>query len=64
MMQIHEQNPQLAKQSRVLEVGMDQVYSFSNGASEHASDGLAFRFMPDAEQVKEAMQVCLQKANQ
>ncbi|KAL0040628.1 hypothetical protein WJX79_000007 [Trebouxia sp. C0005] len=54
---IHEQNPQLAKQSQVLEVSMDQVYSFSNGASEHAADGLAFRFMPDATQVKEAMQV-------
>lgn len=36
---------------------MDQVYSFSNSASEHAANGLAFRFMPDAEQVKEAMQV-------
>lgn len=54
---IQEENPELAKQSRVLEVSMDQVYSFSNSASEHAANGLAFRFMPDAEQVKEAMQV-------
>jgi len=40
-------------------VSMDQVYNFSNGASEYAADGLAFRFMPDATQVKEAMQVAL-----
>ena len=56
-MQIHEQNSSLARESKVLEVGLDQVYSFSSGASKQGTEGLTFRFMPDAEEVQQALQV-------
>ena len=57
VMQIHEQNSSLAKESKVLEIGLDRVYSFSAGNSDQDTEGLAFRFMPDAEEVQQALQV-------
>ena len=57
-MQIHEQNAGLAKDSKVLEVGLDQVYNFSTETPHKGTDGLCFRFMPDAEEVQQALQVC------
>lgn len=56
--QIHEQNSGLAKDSKVLEVGLDQVYNFSTETPHKGTDGLCFRFMPDAEEVLQALQVC------
>lgn len=56
-MQIHEQNSSLAKESKVIEIGLDRVYSFSAGNSDKDTEGLSFRFMPDAEEVQQALQV-------
>lgn len=58
VIQIHEQNPKLGKESKVLEVGLDQVYNFSNGSLSKGTDGLCFRFMPDAQEIQQALQVC------
>ena len=58
VIQIHEQNPKLGKDSKVLEVGLDQVYNFSSGSQNKGSDGLCFRFMPDAQEIQQALQVC------
>ena len=58
MIQIHEQNPKLGKDSKVLEVGLDQVYNFSSGSRNKGTDGLCFRFMPDAQEIQQALQVC------
>ena len=41
-----------------MEVGLDQVYNFSNGSAKNGSDGLCFRFMPDAQEIQQALQVC------
>ena len=57
LIQIHEQNPKLGKDSKVLEVGLDQVYNFSSGSLNKGTDGLCFRFMPDAQEIQQALQV-------
>ncbi len=56
---MREQNPKLAKQSRVLKVTMDAVYDFAidSAASETRAEGVTFRFMPDAREVQSALQV-------
>ncbi len=55
---MREQNPKLAKQSRVLRVTMDAVYDFAiTGSPETAREGVTFRFMPDAREVASALQV-------
>ena len=54
--QIREQNPRLAKQSSVLSVSMDAVYSFATSPRESSNaSGVVFRFMPDALQVEAAL---------
>ena len=58
VIQIHEQNPKLGKDSKVLEVGLDQVYNFSSDSLAKKADGLCFRFMPDAQEIQQALQVC------
>ena len=52
-MQVREQNPDLGKQSHIQQVGMDAVYAMAD----KSNNELSFRFFPDAEQVKQAMQV-------
>lgn len=52
-MQVREQNPDLGKQSHIQRVGMDAVYAMAD----KSNNELSFRFFPDAEQVKQAMQV-------
>lgn len=53
-MQVREQNPELGKDSHIQQVGMDAVYAMAD----KGNNELSFRFMPDAEQVQHAMQVC------
>lgn len=55
---MREQNPKLAKQSRVLKVTMDAVYDFAiTGSPGTVQEGVTFRFMPDAREVASALQV-------
>lgn len=57
-MQVMEQNPKLAKQSRVLKVSMDAIYDFAiTPQKEKNAAGVVFRFMPDAKEVQSALQV-------
>ncbi|KAK9824436.1 hypothetical protein WJX72_010245 [[Myrmecia] bisecta] len=55
---IKEQNPKLAKQSQVLAVSLDKVYGFAitKGEADNLKN-VVFRFMPDAKQVQNAMQL-------
>ena len=56
--QIREQNPKLAKQSSVLAVSMDNVYSFATTPRDsNNAKGVVFRFMPDMRQVNAALDV-------
>ena len=55
--QIHEQSSSLAKESSVVEVGLDQVYGLGSDAADENGSSLYFRFMPDAEEVQQALQV-------
>ena len=52
--QVREQNPELGKDSHIQQVGMDAVYAMADKGNKE----LSFRFMPDAQQVRHAMQVC------
>lgn len=53
---IREQNPKLAKQSTVLAVTMDDVYSFAIAPRDASNaSGVVFRFMPDMRQVDAAL---------
>jgi uncharacterized protein YdcH (DUF465 family) len=56
---LKQEDPQLAKQSQVIKVTMDRVYSFSSATTGDTNDakGVVFRFMPDWRQVKQAMQL-------
>ncbi|KAK9831849.1 hypothetical protein WJX81_001220 [Elliptochloris bilobata] len=59
---IREQNPKLAKQSRVLKVTVDKVYDFAitpDGAGMPGANGASviFRFMPDAKEVQSALEL-------
>ena len=57
-MQVREQNPKLAKQSRVLKVSMDNVYDFAvTPEVDKKTEGVSFRFMPDMKQVQKALEV-------
>lgn len=57
-MQVMEQNPKLAKQSRVLKVSMDAIYDFAiTPQKDKKAAGVVFRFMPDAKEVQSALQV-------
>ncbi len=56
--QVREQNPKLAKQSRVLKVSMDNVYDFAvTPEVDKKTAGVSFRFMPDLKQVQKALEV-------
>jgi hypothetical protein len=55
--QIKEQNPKLGKSSQVLKVSMDKVYDFTTGLENRPGKTMVFRFMPDMEQVRKAIQV-------
>ena len=57
-MQVRDQNPKLAKQSRVLKVSMDNVYDFAvTPEVDKKTEGVSFRFMPDMSQVQKALEV-------
>ena len=58
-MQIKEQSPELANQSHVMQLTLDQVYDFAVNPSEQTlpPGNVMFRFMPDAQQVRHALQV-------
>lgn len=57
-MQIKEKNPKLGKSARVLMTSMDSVYEFSVTPRENTNtEGIVFRFMPDASQVAHALEV-------
>lgn len=59
-MQVMEQNPKLAKQSRVLKVSMDAIYDFAvTPQKDKKAAGVVFRFMPDAKEVHSALEVGL-----
>lgn len=56
--QIKEENPRLARDSKVLRVTMDNVYEvFTTPRETTGLQGIHFRFMPDMNQVKHALQV-------
>lgn len=56
--QIKEENPRLARDSKVLRVTMDNVYEvFTTPRETTGLQGIHFRFMPDMRQVKHALQV-------
>lgn len=56
--QIKEENPRLARDSKVLRVTMDNVYEvFTTPRETTGLQGIHFRFMPDMAQVKHALQV-------
>jgi len=57
-LQIKEENPRLARDSKVLRVTMDNVYEvFTTPRETTGLQGIHFRFMPDMQQVKHALQV-------
>lgn len=59
-LQVREQNPKLAKQSRVLKVSMDNVYDFAvTPEVDKKTANVSFRFMPDLKQVQKALEVRL-----
>eukprot|EP00775_Hariotina_reticulata_P004600 gene4600-4854_t len=56
--QIKEENPRLARDSKVLRVTMDNVYEvFTTPRETTGLQGIHFRFMPDMRQVKHALQL-------
>lgn len=56
--QIREQNPELARESHVTRLTLDKVYDFALAPKENTpAEGVIFRFMPDAKQVRHALQV-------
>jgi hypothetical protein len=56
--QIKEENPRLARDSKVLRVTMDNVYEvFTTPRETTGLQGIHFRFMPDMQQVNHALQV-------
>ena len=55
---IKEQNPKLGKQSKVLTTSMDSVYEFAiTPRGESGTEGVIFRFMPDARQIQAALEL-------
>lgn len=55
---MREQNPKLAKHSRVLKVFMDNVYDVAlTPEVDKKAEGVSFRFMPDMKQVQKALEV-------
>eukprot|EP00877_Chromochloris_zofingiensis_P003762 jgi/Chrzof1/13387/Cz07g31050.t1_TIC22[v5.2] len=55
---IKEENPRLARDSKVLRVSMDNVYEvFTTPRDQTGLQGIHFRFMPDMRQVKHALQL-------
>lgn len=57
-LQIQEQNPELARESHVTRLTLDKVYDFALAPKENTpAEGVIFRFMPDASQVRHALQV-------
>lgn len=58
-MQIKEDEPRLAKQTRVLQVPVSELYTLASNSSEATgANDVIFRFMPDAAEVASAMAVC------
>jgi hypothetical protein len=56
--QIREENPRLARDSKVLRVTMDNVYEvFTTPRDQTGLQGIHFRFMPDVSQVRHALEV-------
>eukprot|EP00983_Pelagomonas_calceolata_P117685 1160436-Pelagomonas_calceolata.AAC.17 len=50
--QIREENPRLARDSKILRVTMDNVYEvFTTPREQTGLQGIHFRFMPDMQQV-------------
>jgi len=59
--QIREENPRLARDSKILRVTMDNVYEvFTTPREQTGLQGIHFRFMPDMQQV--CMCVCARAA--
>eukprot|EP00955_Chlamydomonas_euryale_P082864 363771-Chlamydomonas_euryale.AAC.12 len=55
--QMREENPRLARDSKILKVTMDNVYEvFTTPRDVTGLQGIHFRFMPDMHQVKHALQ--------
>ena len=55
---IKEQNAKLGKSAKVLATSMDAVYEFAvTPRGESGTEGVVFRFMPDASQVENALEV-------
>lgn len=55
---IKEQNPKLGKSVKVLATSMDAVYEFSiTPRTSNGTQGVVFRYMPDANQVANALEV-------
>jgi hypothetical protein len=55
---IREENPRLARDSKVLRVTMDNVFDvFTTPRDQTGLGGIHFRFMPDAAQVRRALQL-------
>lgn len=55
---IREENPRLARDSKVLRVTMDNVFDvFTTPRDQTGLSGIHFRFMPDAAQVKRALKL-------
>ncbi|EFJ46554.1 hypothetical protein VOLCADRAFT_121068 [Volvox carteri f. nagariensis] len=57
-MQIREENPRLARDSKILRVTMDNVYEvFTTPREQTGLQGIHFRFMPDMKQVAHALEL-------
>lgn len=57
-MQIREENPRLARDSKILKVTMDNVYEvFTTPRDTTGLTGIHFRFMPDMRQVQHALEL-------
>lgn len=55
---VQEADAKLGKTSKVMEVGMDSVYHFATAPrSDTGTEGIIFRFMPDAAQIDAAVQL-------
>jgi len=64
--QIRKGNPVIGRNARVTAIGLDKVYSLmraqesgvdQEGVSAAATEGIAFRFLPDAMQIKNALEI-------
>ena len=57
-LQIREENPRLARDSKILRVTMENVYEvFATPRDQTGLQGIHFRFMPDMRQVQHALEL-------